>query len=331
MADAGPRRAALRMVAALILGLTLVLGGWVLHSPSASAAPTATVYIRDLTPPVVSVDAGGTVSFINQIADKTLSVGVGPLAVTAVVHTDVTVNVPSGSHTVQPSQAAPANKPQPTPQQLAPQQSWTEKFAASCATCTISYAYRVEGAQLAQVLNLLPPLPAVPTPFVVNTILPLPNLPGVNLPQLPQININPPKLPGQLPKLPGGQVPTTLPGQQSVTTTTTTTTTTLQGLNGPLAAYSLNGSNMAPNGGVAVRAFDPSQVSGGGNGSGNGSGNGTAGSQESQIGSPQLANRSTESPFSSRYSLPALLALVSLAGVGTWLVRTYVNRIAADR
>lgn len=324
MTDARPRRGALRTAAALFLGLAVVLGSWVLSSPRASADPAVTVYVRDLTPPVVSVDANGSVTFINQIADKTVGVKVGLATVNAVVHTDVTLNLPSGSHTVQPSAAAPPNQPQPTAQQLQPAQSWTEKFAKTCATCTISYAYRVDNASLLGLaLPQLPQLPAVPTPFVVNTILPLPNLPGVNLPQLPQININVPTLPNQLPKLPNGQVPTTLPGQQTVTTTTTTTTTTLKGLGGAPAGYSLNGVSMAPNGHVAVRAFDPSQV--------NGQQNGSAGSSENQIGSPQLANHSAESPFSSRYSLPALLALLSLAGVGTWWVRTFVNRVVADR
>ncbi|MGZ4521784.1 MAG: hypothetical protein ACXVXW_15430 [Mycobacteriaceae bacterium] len=323
MTDGRLRRVALRMGAALILGVVLVLAGWAFRSPSASAAPTATVYVRDLTPPVASVDAGGSVTFINQIADKTLSVGVGPLAVTAVVHTDVTVNVPSGAHIIQPSPQA-LKDPQPTPQQLKPEQSWTEKFAQTCATCTISYAYRVDGAQLGQVLSQLPALPAAPVPFVVNTLLPLPNLPGVNLPQLPQINVSLPSLPGQLPSLPGQKVPS-LPGQSGTTTlTTTTTTTTVQGLGGPLASYGLNGVDMAPNGRVAVRAFDPSQAGSTGNGSG-----GTAAGK--QIGAPQLANDSSASPFSSRYPLPALLALVSVAAVATALARTLLSRVGAER
>jgi hypothetical protein len=310
------------VAAALLLGLVVVLGGWAFSTPRAAADPAVTVYVRDLTPPVVSVDANGTVTFINQIADKTVAVKVGLATVNAVVHTDVTLNLPSGSHAVQPSAQAPPNQPQPTAKQLKPEQSWTEKFTQTCATCTISYSYRVDNASLLGLaLPLLPQLPAVPTPFVVNTILPLPNLPGVNVPQLPQININVPKLPSQLPKLPNGQV--TIPGQQTVTTTTTTTTTTLQGGGGAQAAYSMNGVSMAPNGNVAVPAFDPSQ--------GNGQGSGSAGSSENQIGSPQLANRGDQSPFSSRYSLPALLALISVAGVGTWWVRTFVHRFAVDR
>ena len=329
MTDGRLRRGARRVGAALALGLVLVVVGWVSGGPNASAAPEATVYIRDLTPPVVSVDAGGKVTFINQIADKTLSVGVGPLAVTATVHTDVTVNLPSGSHVVKPSAAPAAGQPQPTAASFddpnnTKQLYWTETFSQSCATCTISYAYRVDGAQLGQVLDLLPQLPAVPTPFVVNTLLPdLPNLPGVNLPQLPQINVNLPNLPnvpGQLPNVPGGTV---YPGQQSVTTTTTTTTTTVQGLAGPRAQYSLGGVQMAPSGSGAVPAFDPAQfdaAAAGANGSGS-----------PAIGNPQLANRSaTGTAPSPTVPLPALLALVSVAGVATALARLLLHRVAAD-
>jgi hypothetical protein len=306
---------------ALALAVTMLLGGWALGMPSASADPAVNVYIRDLTPPAVSVDANGTVTFINQIADKTLSVGVGPLAVTAVVHTDVTVNLPSGSHVVKPSAPAPAGKPQPTAADFPPysqtQQAWTEKFPQSCVTCTISYAYRVDGAQLGQVLGQLPALPAVPTPFVVNTILPLPNLPGVNLPNLPNININ---VPGQLPGVPNG---TTLPGPGGLTTTTTTTTTTTrQPLNAPIAQYSQNGVEMAPSGGGAVRAFDPSRVGDSGGGS----------AADPAIGNPGLANRSATGPASSGpFSPAALLALVSVAGVATWLARSILARLVADR
>jgi hypothetical protein len=304
-----------RVAVALALALAMVLGGWALGMPSASADPAVTVYIRDLTPPVASVDANGTVTFINQIADKTVSVGVGPLAVTAVVHTDVTVNVPSGSHVVKPSQAAPAGQPQPTAKDFPPynqtQQFWTEKFAQSCVTCTISYAYRVDGAQLGQVLNLLPALPAVPTPFVVNTILPLPNLPGVNVPNIPKINVN---LPGQLPGVPDG----TVPGAGSLTTTTTTTTTTTkQGLNGPVAQYSRNGVDMAPSGSGAVPAFDPSRIGGS--------------AADPAIGNPGLANRSATAPASGPFSPAALLALISVAGVATWLARSILARLVADR
>lgn len=320
MTDARLRSRTQRVALALALAVAMVLGGWALGLPSASADPAVNVYIRDLTPPAVSVDANGTVTFINQIADKTLSVGVAPLAsVSVVLHTDVTVNVPSGPHTIQPSAAAPAGQPQPTAKDLKPEQSWTERFAQSCVTCTISYAYRVDGGiSVAQVLSQYPnlQLPPAPTPFVVNTILPLPNLPGVNLPNLPNININ---LPGQLPGVPNG---TTLPGQSGLTTTTTTTTTTTrQPLNAPIAQYNKNGVEMAPSGGGAVPAFDPSRVGS--------SGSGAAG--DPAIGNPGLANRSATGPATSGpFSPVALLALLSVAGVATWLARSILARLVPD-
>src|SRR3954464_12397573 len=167
MATGRIRRSACRGIAAAALGWVAVAAGSVLMAPSAAAAPSYTVHIRDLTPPVASVDSGGTVTFVNEIADKSLKVGAGPLsAVTATVHTDVSLRLPSGE------------KP------LAPGQSVSEKFSAPCG-CLITYTYRVDGALLAQVL---PQLPA-PTPFVVNPAVPLPNLPSVNLPQLPQVDV----------------------------------------------------------------------------------------------------------------------------------------------
>src|SRR3954452_16709858 len=245
MASGRIRRGARRGIAALVVGWLGVLVASVLLAPSASAAPTATVTIRDLTPPVVSVDAGGSVTFVNQIQDKTLSVGVGPLAVTATVHTDVTLKLPSGSHPLQPGQ------------------SLTEKFAQTCATCSISYAYRVEGADLTAVLNLLPALP-VPTPFVVNTLVPLPNLPSVNLPQLPQVQVPVPSLPVPVPGSSAGtpQAGTVVPGPTTTTTMTTTQGTTAQSIPGAQYAYDVAGgaAQMSP-GGSAAPAFDPARFS----------------------------------------------------------------------
>src|SRR4051794_29821726 len=138
MATGRIRRSARRGIAAAVLGWLVVAALSVLMAPSAGAAPTYTVHIRDLTPPVASVDAGGTVTFVNEIADKTLKVGVGPLSVVnATVHTDVTLRLPSG------------DKP------LALGQSVSDKFATTF-TGQITYAYRVDGALLDQVLPQLP-------------------------------------------------------------------------------------------------------------------------------------------------------------------------------
>src|SRR5437763_232163 len=57
----------------------------------------------------------------------------------------------------------------------------------------------------------LPPVPA-PVPYVVETLVPLPTLPGANLPQLPQVNVQVPTLPGTpTSPVPGGVVPVTPP------------------------------------------------------------------------------------------------------------------------
>jgi hypothetical protein len=168
-----------------MLGWLGLAGAVVLLAPGASAAPTATVTINDVTPPTVAIDAGGSVTFVNGIADKTVSVG-SPLPVQAVVHTDVTLQLPSGSRA------------------LAPGQSVTQSFAQT-TTFTITYAYRVDGATLAAVSGLLPPIKA-PTPFVVNTLTPaLPNLPSVGLPPLPPVTVPP------LTPPPGGAPPVAPP------------------------------------------------------------------------------------------------------------------------
>src|SRR5215218_6583190 len=91
-----------------------------------SAAASVTVAIRDLTPPVASVDQGGTVTFVNQIADKTVKVGGGgllPSLVDVTAKTDVTLRLPSGSRA------------------LAPGASVAERFSSTC-TCSITYTYK---------------------------------------------------------------------------------------------------------------------------------------------------------------------------------------------
>jgi hypothetical protein len=94
------RRAVRRGLAALALVCAAVLGGAVLLAPAAGAAPSATVDIRDLTPPLVSVDPGGSVTFTNRIEPEAVQVGGGgllPSLVPVQVFTDVTLGLPSGS------------------------------------------------------------------------------------------------------------------------------------------------------------------------------------------------------------------------------------------
>ena len=191
MATGRIRRTAQRGVAAAVLGWLGVAALSVLMAPSASAAPSATVEIRNVTPPVASVDAGGTVTFVNKIpAQNKGGINLGLVSVSATVFTDVSVTFFGQPRTLATDETA----------------AWT--FSAPATAGTITYTYRVVpqatlplGISLQQVVDQvlasLPPLPA-PIPYVVQTIAPdVPNLPSVGLPQLPQVNI----------PLPTGQVP----------------------------------------------------------------------------------------------------------------------------
>jgi hypothetical protein len=319
MATGRIRRTARRGVAAAIIGWLGVAGLAVLMAPSASADPTATVTIRDLTPPVVSVDAGGTVTFVNGIADKTLPLGV-------VVHTEVTLGLPSGA------------KPLPAGASVA------ERFSTTCATCTISYAYRLQsgGAVTGAILSQLPALPAVPTPFVVTTI-PLPNLPSTNLPTLPAL----PALPA-LPQViappppgggPGGPLTpdgTTPPAQAPPPGIAAGDTGSPYGYGNPAAAPRMSAGDA-----VAAAAFDPQRffVPGQSLGTADRAGSGglaggydgasvpvfgqLAGLDGSSL-DEESAERAAAS-VSSAQTLPiaALAAVIALAAVTAALVRTH--------
>jgi hypothetical protein len=334
MASGRIRRSARRGVAAAVLGWLAVAAVSVLMAPSASAAPTATVEIRDLTPPVVSVDAGGSVTFVNLIQDKTVQVGGGglvPSLVNVTARTEVTLGLPSGSKA------------------LAPGASVTERFDSTCATCTITYTYRLSsGSSLTQAvtnaaLAALPPLPA-PTPFVVNTILPdVPNLPSVNVPQLPTVTVplpgapevvdpNNPTVPGPTdPNDPGGPTP----GGP-----------TPEGIPGSQYNYDLDGGapDLTPVNAAAAAAFDPSRYFVPGESLGGvdgGSGEGAGGQTGNYDGAAvpvfgQLAGldgaaldeeaaAQAEAAGGSTPALPAaaLAAVVALAAVTAALVRTH--------
>lgn len=336
MASGRIRRSARRGIATAVLGWLTVAAFSVLMAPSASAAPTATVEIRDLTPPVVSVDAGGSVTFLNLIQDKTVQVGGGglvPSLVDVTAMTEVTLGLPSGS------------KP------LARGASVTERFDATCATCTITYTYRLSSASSLTsaltnaALAALPPLPA-PTPFVVNTILPdVPNLPSVNVPQLPTVTVplpsppevvdpNNPTVPNPTdPRNPGGPTPT---GPAP------------EGTPGSPYNYDLGGGapNLGPVDAAAAAAFDPSRFfvpgqgpdgavgSAGGEGAGGQTGNYDGAAvpvfgQLAGLGSAALdeeaAAQAAADGQGSAPTLPAaaLAAVVALAAVTAALVRTH--------
>src|SRR3954452_25134527 len=268
MATGRITRSARRGLAAIVLGWLAVLVGSVLLAPSASADPTAKVEIRDLTPPLVSVDAGGKVTFVNLIEDKAVQVGGGgllPSLVAVTVHTDVALSLPSGAHPLKKGE------------------SWAETFPSSCVGCTITYTYRVSvpdssvvGGVLTSVTSqALAAMPqnqvvnyngqqttvaiGVPTPFIDNTVVPLPNLPSVNLPQVPQVTVPVPSLGGTtIPQASGG----TVSGTQTITTTTTTGTTP-QSVPGTQYTYDTGAGapQMAPVDTAAASAFDPSGFS----------------------------------------------------------------------
>jgi hypothetical protein len=321
MATGRIRRSARRGVAAAVLGWLGVAAVSVLLAPGAAAAPTATVPIRDLTVPAVSVDRGGTVTFVNEIQDKSLQVGVGSLSVvTATVHTDVTLQLPSGSKGLQRGQSV------------------SERFNGPCG-CTVTFTYRVDGALLSQVQGQLPPLPA-PTPFVVNTIVPnVSNPTGVNLPQLPSVNV-------ALPPLPGGNPPTPPLPPDEQPPDETERDEDIQGIDGDMYTYNIGAGapRLSPTDTVAAAAFDPSrffvpgQSLGGADRAGSRGAGGVAGSydgawvpvfgQLAGLDGSVLDEQSVEEAAASRaaaQTLPvaALAAVVALAAVTAALVRTH--------
>src|SRR4051812_33514885 len=183
MATGHIRRKARRGIAAAILGWLCAAVAAVLLAPTASAAPSVTVEIKNVTPPAASVDPGGTVTFINKIPSQNKGGVSIPLVGTfsATVYTDVSVTFFGQK------------------KQLQLDQSTAWKFSDPATTGTIEYTYRIVpqsglAANVAnQVVNSvassLPPLP-VPTPYVVQTIAPaVPNLPSVNLPDLPDVTV----------------------------------------------------------------------------------------------------------------------------------------------
>ena len=357
MATGRITRSARRGLAAIVLGWLAILVGSVLLAPGASAAKNVPVDIRDVTPPLVSIDAGDTVTFTNLIEDKPVQVGGGgllPSLVTVTVHTDVTLGLPSGAHPLKRGE------------------KWQETFPSTCAGCTITYAYRVsvpDTSIVGSVLNsvtgqALASLPqsfpvtyngrqttvtiGVPTPFIVNALVPLPNLPSVNLPQVPQVTVEVPSLGGTtIPQAGGG----TVPGTQTVTTTTTTGTTP-QSVPGTQYTYDTGAGapQMAPVDTAAAAAFDPSRFSAQGSGTPSGSASSGAGGVAGQYDGASVpvfgqlagldgsdleeADSAAAAPGAGSapaLPVPALAAVVALAAVTAALVRTHQAHRAAQQ
>jgi hypothetical protein len=333
MATGRIRRSARRGLAVAVLGWLGVAAFAVFMAPSASADPQVTVPIRDLTVPTVYVDAGGTVTFANQIQDKTVQVGGGllPTVTSVTATTEVSLTLPSGT------------KP------LAPGAQVAEKFASSCLNCVVTFTYKLQSnVSLTQpltdaALGLLPPLPA-PTPFVVNTLVPLPNLEGVNVPQLPPVTL--PNLPGGTPPAGPGPVPPsgTVIGQPPAAGGPAP----IEGAPGDQYTYNTGAGapQLSPADIVAASAFDPSRYyvpgrSLGGPDRKDSSANGSGGVAGSYDGASvpvfgQLAGldgaalddqsaQETASSSTASQALPAaaLAAVVALAAVTAALVRTH--------
>ncbi len=343
MATGRIHRTARRGVAVAVLGWLSVAAASVALAPPAGAAPAVTVPIRDLTPPVVSVDAGGSVTFVNEIQDKPVQVGGGgllPTLVSVTAKTEVTLGLPSG------------------PRVLAPGASATETFDRTCVTCSITYTYRLQSnasltsALTDAALGLLPPLPA-PTPFVVNTLVPLPNLPGVNLPQLPPLTLPaPPAGVLPVPAPPTAQPPAGVPAPTvPPAAAPAPAAPPVQGVPGNQYTYSTGAgaAQLSPGAGSAA-AFDParflpsgSSAGSAGGSAGGGTGNGAGGLAGSYDGATvpvfgRLAGLNgsgldengneldtTADTAAAAAPLPAaaLAAVVALAAAGAALVRTH--------
>jgi hypothetical protein len=330
MATGRIHRSARRGIAAAMLGWLGVAGAAVLLAPAASAAATATVEIRTATPPATSVDAGGTVTFVNKVDSYATGANLGALgSFGATVNTDVSVTFFGQRRDLQVNQSA----------------AWT--FSAPVTTGQITYTYRIvpaagtPAAVANQVVGTvaagLPALPA-PTPHVVQTLAPaVPNLPSKNLPPLPQVDVplppgSPPPVQGPGPG-PEDDPPADPDGDGTVDS----------GLAGIGYTYGDGGGapRMSPSDAVAAAAFDPSRFYvpgrslGGADRAGSG---GMAGSydgasvpvfgQLAGLDGTALDEESAEEAAASgpaAQTLPAaaLAAVVALAAVTASLVRTH--------
>jgi hypothetical protein len=314
----------------------------VLAAPPASAASSYVVHIKDLTPPVASVDKNGTVRFIDEIPDKTVQVGGGgvlPSLVSVTAKTQVTLTLPSGDHPLEPT-TDPAH-----PNSLS---AWDEVFPTSCVTCKITYRYELSsGSSLTAAISdaairTLPRLP-VPTPFVVNTLVPLPNVPSVGLPKLPQITV--PGITGLLPKLPNlpaPKVPTLPKGGTVFPRLSARSVPTIAGIPGDIYAYNTGDGSpqLAPAAAVAAPGFDSSRYFGssaGSSGSGSARGRASSGAANAgvsvpvypQQGGKTVSGLTTDSaqqpaPVGGRtFPAVALAAVLLLGAVTVGLVGTF--------
>jgi hypothetical protein len=340
MATGRIRRKARRGLAVAVLGWLCAAVAAVLLAPSASAASSVTVEIKNVTPPAASVEPGGTVTFVNKIPAQNKGGISVPLvgSVTATVYTDVSVTFFGQKRDLQFDKSA----------------AWT--FTAPATTGTIEYKYRIvpqaglTASVANQVINTvaagLPKLP-VPTPYVVQTVAPaVPNLPSVNLPELPQVSVD---LPEVLPTPDAGPAP--VPNTGPTGPTQGGPPQPPQGISGSPYEYGVGAPpQVVPVGPGAAAAFDASRFfvaaggegGSGGSGSGVGSGSGSGGlpgsydgasvpvfGQLAGLDSASLDQQAADEAATGRgagQTLPAaaLVAVVALAAVTAALVRTHL-------
>jgi hypothetical protein len=336
MATGRIRRSARRGLAVAVLGWLAVAAMAVLGAPTASAAPQETVEIMNFTPPVKSVDKGGQITFVNEIPTQNKGGISLPLlgSFSATIYTDVSVTFFG----------------QARPLQFGQSTAWTFNDPATAGSITYTYRIVPQAGLAAAVANQvvstvaasLPPVPA-PVPYVVETLVPLPTLPGANLPQLPQVKV-------QVPTLPGTSTPTPpqLGGVTGPSAAAGPARTPIAGIGGNPYTYETGGvgPQLAPSRVAAGSAFDPSRLAVAG-GSSNGSGTGSSGSSGAgglaggydgasvpvfgQLagldGSGPADKTATRNASSSTpaQTLPAaaLAAVIALAAVTAGLVRTH--------
>ena len=321
-----------------MLGWLGIVGTAVALAPTASAAPSATIEIRNVTPPAASVDPGGQVVFVNKIPAVNrggISIA-GISGLSATVNTDVSVTFFGQRRDLQFDQRT----------------AWN--FSAPVTTGQIAYTYRIVPAAgtpsvvvdqlVSTVAAGLPALPA-PLPYVVQTIAPaVPNLPSVGIPQLPTVTVPPlpgPGTPPQPPLQPGPEDPPVDPPPGGGDPTVA------GGPTGPAYTYGSGpgAPQMAPADVAAAAAFDPNRFYvpgrslGGVDRAGSGGAGGMAGSYDgasvpvfgqlagldgSSLDESAAAEEAgASSPAAQTLPAAALAAGVALAAVTAALVRTH--------
>jgi hypothetical protein len=191
MASGRIRRTARRGIVAAVLGWLGVAVTAVVMAPGASAADSATVRIDDVTPPAVSVDADGTVTFVNAIGPDTVSVRLPIVGgASATVHRDVAVTFFGDKRSLATGRSTSWTFPKTTTGSI----TYTVRIVPESGLTT-AVADQVVKAVKATLKDGGAP---VTVPYVVQTILPdLPNLPSVNVPELPSVEV--PDLPVDAP------------------------------------------------------------------------------------------------------------------------------------